>query len=501
MARNAANLFKPPAPSTTAPTTTLTGYAAYERPAKEQLLQTLLTNTLGNTFYQTKEELVAETDKVHTKALEDVGFMSKALVYARNEGFMRTQPVYGLARLSAKQEAGAEFEQSFGGVVKTPNDLVDFASIINALRGGEGGRRIKRVAGNWLLNNINEYWAIKYGSEKKSYALRDLFRTYHPKGEKNVLVDYLLGKEGVNLSSLPQVEAFEALKKATTAGDKIAAIKGGRLPHEVATSFAGTDKKVWESIIPNMPLFALLRNLATLERHGVLEAGRERIVKLFTDGEAVKASKVFPFRFLEATKHVSAAWAQDACRMALELSLNNALPIEGNTAVALDISGSMGSFIQMAAIFAMSTVRRTGGNSKFLTFNTNVFETPVSRIDSVLTQASRIRADGGTNTAMVPQAMMNARDKFDNVILITDEQQNAGTPFMDKVAEYRRKVSPNCKLFVLNVAPYSGSGSLLDTTQPNNYYVYGMTEAALSYIAMATQGYGKFVKFVENGQN
>lgn len=497
MARAASALFEPPLPSKTAPTTNLEGFPAYERPPKEQLLQTLLTNTLGSTYYETKQNLIDDTERVHTQALnEDPAFMAQALGYAREKGFFRTQPVYGLARVSALKD-GEHFEGAFSRVVKTPNDLVDFASIIRSLRGGEGGRRIKRVAGSWLRSNLSEYWAIKYGSEKKTYALRDLFRTYHPRGEKSALVDYLLGHSDTDLSRLPQVGAFEALKKATTDAEKISAIAAGRLPHEVATSFAGGSKKVWESIIPNLPMFAMLRNLATLERHGVLDAAKERIVKQFGDPEQVRKSKVFPFRFLEAMKHVGAPWAKDACRMALEHSFANAEQIQGSTIVALDISGSMASYIEMAAIFAISTVRRSGDDSRFLVFDDRVEEFAVSKMDSVLSQAATIKTRGGTATHLVPASMAHHGIRVDNLILITDEQQNMGTPFMDKVAEYRRRVSPKCKVFVLNVAPYT-KAALLNSADPLNYYVYGLTESALSFISCASRGWGKFVDHVAN---
>lgn len=492
MARTAATLFSPPPPSKTAPTTNIEGYPAYERPAKEQLVQTLLTNTFGSTFYETKEKLVEDTERVHTEALSDPAFMSAALVYARNKGFMRTQPVYGLARVAALPE-GEHFERAFSGVVRTPNDLVDFASIIRSLRNGEGGRRIKRVAGCWLSQNLSEYWAIKYGSEKKTYALRDLFRVYHPIGSPSALVAYLLGKE-TNLSALPQVEAFEALKKATTDADKIAAISAGRLPHEVATSFAGNSKKVWESIIPNMPPLALLRNLQTLERHGVLDGARELITRKLTDPDTIARSKIFPFRFLEAMKHVGAAWAQDVLRIALEHSYAGAEQIEGRTAVALDISGSMSSYIQQAAVFGISTARRSDG-SHFMLFNDRVGDFKVSRVDSVLSQAQRIQANGGTDTGQPMALMIHDKRIVDNFVLITDEQQNAGNPFMNLVAQYRRKINPALKVFVLNVAPYTKS-SLLDTKDPNNYYVYGMTESALTFIAHAAKGWGKFVEHV-----
>lgn len=495
MARAASNLFVS-TPSKTAPTTNKAGHPAFERPPQEQFVQTLLTNTLGSTFYQTKDELIADTERIHGEALGDPEFMAKALAYARESGFMRTQPVYGLARLSSVPD-GKFFAESFARVIKTPNDLVDFASIIKNIRGGEGGRRIKRVAGNWLRDNMNEYWAIKYGSEKKNYSMRDLYRSYHPQGPKSELVNYLLNHPA-DLDAIPQVRAFEALKKATTEAEKVKAITDGRLPHEVASSFAKDSRKVWEAIIPNMPLFALLRNLATLERHKVLEAAKERIEKTFSNQEVVTKSKVFPFRFLEATKHVQAAWAQDACRVGLELSFANALEIEGATSISLDVSGSMSSYIQMASVFGVSTAKRAS-DSAFFIFNTDIARVPVSKIDSVLTQASKITAYGGTDTSKVGRTLMEAPHKVDNLIIITDEQQNRGTPLMDVIADYRRKRNDKLKVFILNVAPYTANASL-DTSHPLNYYVYGMTEASLNFIAYASRGWGKFVDQIKQGK-
>lgn len=498
MARAAESLFIKQ-PSKTAPTTNLEGHPAFERPPKEQLLQTLLTNTLAGTFYETKGALIDDTERVHTEALADPAFMEKALGYARNKGFMRTQPVYGLARLSAIQDSGP-FERAFPTVIKTPNDLVDFASIIKTLRGGEGGRRIKRVAGNWLRDNLSEYWAIKYGSENKGYSLRDLFRAYHPMGNGSALINYVLRKgDG---AGLPQIEAFERLKRATTDEEKVAAITAGRLPHEVATTFAGGSRKIWEAIVPNMPPFALLRNLATLERHGALDAARERIVAVFNDPIQIARSKIFPFRFLEASKHVQAAWAQDACRQALELSFGNAGQIEGVTAVAVDVSVSMSHYLDMALILGISTVRRA--KALLFAFADRIGEFQVSKVDSVLTQAGYLTrtagqvVGGGTNTAAVAQMLNDSRGKVDNLILITDEQQNAGNPFMNGIAEYRRRRNDKLKVFVLNVAPYT-KNSLLDTSHPGNFYVYGMTEAALNFIAYASRGWGKFVEHVEKG--
>lgn len=493
--RQAANIFRPPVPSKKAPTKNLEGYAAYERPLKEQYIQTLLTNTFGNTFYETKQNLIDQSAALHEKMLaEDPEFMSRAIGYARNKGFVRTQPIYGLARL-AEAENGALFEAAFPAVIKTPNDLMDFAAIVHALRGNQGGRRIKRVAGSWLLSNISEYWAIKYGAEKTGgYSLKDLFSVYHPKskGEPNRIVDYLFGRP--DLTNLAQLQAYENYKSAKTDNERIELINAGRLPHEVTTNTA-KGKTVWEAIALNMPMMALLKNLATIERHDAMTPRVvERITKLFSSQETVAGSKIFPYRWMEALNHVKNPRVQDALRIALELSFAGSAQLAGSCEIALDISGSMGQYLQAASVFAISAVRRAP-DSNFSIFNTGIADFPVSRVDSVMTQAAKLHTNGGTDTSVVMKSLLKERRRVDNIVLITDEQQNTGSPYMDLVQKYRDTINRDVKMFVLNVAPYT-SGALLDSRNPKNFYVYGLTEAALNYIAMATTGWQKFTESV-----
>ena len=78
------------------------GYRAYTRSAEEQYVQTLVTNTFGNTFYADQNELLSEAEQLHREMAErNPQFMAKALVYARNEGYMPLQPLFGLAIMSA----------------------------------------------------------------------------------------------------------------------------------------------------------------------------------------------------------------------------------------------------------------------------------------------------------------------------------------------------------------------------------------------------------------
>lgn len=472
----------------------------FERPLEEQYVQTLLTNTFGQTYYASQKELIAEGERLHGEMIaEDPVFAARALVYARNRGFMRTQPIYGLAALaSADDKGGAAMEEAFGRVVLTPNDLGDFTTLIKSRRQGEGGRRVKRVAGNWLLANLTEYWAIKYGAQRaEGYSIADMFKVYHPKaGKRLAIVDYVLGKDA-DLAELPQIAAFERLKRADRDEDKIKAVTDGRLPHEVATPFAGSSKGVWTAIVPQMPVMALLKNLATLERHEVLEASKAIVLKKLTERESIEKSKILPFRFVEARAHVRTPWLQQALADALDLSFANVPDIPGRTAVFLDRSGSMSGTIRTAAIFGVCLMKKARNNGRFLLFDDRLEEVDIDLKQPVLVQADRIQARGGTTTSLPMEQLLRDRDKVDNIVLITDEQQNGGTPFFKVLEDYRRKINGETKCFILDLSPYRNA--LVPATDDKTFYCYGWSDQALQFISMASQGWGTFVDVVRHG--
>lgn len=497
-------LFARPAVSKSADTTNREGLPAWRRPLAEQFLQAVTTNTLGGTFYADRTALLAESLELHDRMLAaDPALFADILVYARNQGFLRAQPVMGLAKLAGVDRAA--FARVFDEVIRTPNDLADFASALRGLRGNLGGRAVKRAASRWLTGHLDEYQAIKYGADRRgSFSLRDLVRLFHPDfgGQRSAVVEWLLGPSareparGGDLSHLPQVAAFEALKRATSPADKASLVRAGRLPVEVASSFAGSSAAVWEAIVPQMPLFALTRHLATIERHGVMEAVRDVVVARLTSRQAVARSKMFPYRFLEASRHVRDARVRDALRDAVDLSFASVPDLRGRTAVLLDTSGSMGAYVQQAALFAICAIRKAHGDGRLLCFDTVVREVAVSLRDSVLTQAEGITANGGTDTARPLQQLYAERFRADNVLLITDEQQNTGTPFVDAFVRYRERVAPTCKLFVLDVAPYREA---LVPTLPDTWFMYGWSDAALRFLAMASRGFGDLLDYIRRG--
>lgn len=474
------------------------GYPAYARSAEEQYVQALVTNTCGNTFYANRQELLMEADQLHRDmAQSNPQFMAKALIYARNEGYMRLQPLFGLAILSVYRPD--LFAKAFPRVVRIPSDLSDFLTILKGMGRGEGGRAVKRQV-NRFLAGVSEYWAIKYNGRGRGYSLGDAIATAHPKPadlKQQALFRYLRGQEA-NMALLPQVEALEQLKRAATEAEQLHWIESGRLPHEVVTSAVKPTKAVWETLIGQMPTFALLRHLNALERAGVLENRHnlETVAARLTDRHALQQAKILPFRFAKAFHQVQHTVLRDALRGAVEITFANLPDLEDRTAIFLDISGSMnGEYLQIGSVFALALYKKTQGNSLFWLFDTEVEDPKPSRHDSILSQAERIHARGGTDTGAPVRKLLADRRKVDQIVIITDEQQNSGSPFYEALVKYRDKVNPDVKAFIIDIAPYRSA--MVPPHDRNTFYIFGWSDTVLSYIAQTAKGYGSMVQRID----
>lgn len=473
-------------------------YPAYSRSAEEQYLQTLLTNTMGNTYYADRNQLLEEAGELHIEMAERrPEFMARGLVYARNEGYMRLQPLYGLAVLSYYRPD--LFAQVFLQVVLIPSDLSDFLTILQGLGRGEGGRAVKRQV-NRFLAGVSEYWALKYNGRGRGYSLGDAIATAHPKPadrKQQALFRYLRGHEA-NLGLLPQVEALENLKRANTEKKQIRWITEGKLPYSTVTGVIKPSKAVWETILRQMPAFALLRHLNALLRAGVFddEANLQYAVERLTDREALAKAKILPFRFAVAYEQVQHPVLRDALREAVELTFGNLPELGGQTAIFLDISGSMsGEYLRIGSVFALALYKQTQGNSLFWLFDTRVTDAKPSRKDSILSQAERIRPRGGTDTGAPVRELLRQKKKVDQIIIITDEQQNSGSPFYAALMEYRAKVNRHVKAFIVDIAPYRTA--MVPPQDNDTHYIYGWSDQVLAYIARTVQGYAPLVERVE----
>lgn len=82
--------------------------------------------------------------------------------------------------------------------------------------------------------------------------------------------------------------------------------------------------------------------------------------------------------------------------------------------------------------------------------------------------------------------MIRTGERVDNIIVITDGEQNAGIPYFEALYEYRRMVNPNARCFFIDVSGY------LTAQVPENdeltHYIYGWSNEVLNYISMIASG-------------
>jgi 60 kDa SS-A/Ro ribonucleoprotein len=499
------------------------GGVTYERSLREQVLQVLTTSTLGNTFYVSSDNLRKETVDVLTRGRRECPeFLARALVWARNHGMMRKVPILGLCILSAGGGATKRlFTQVFPLVVKTPDDLREF--IRECIEGhipgrkGLGGMTVP-VVRDWLAT-LTEYHALKYGSSvSKGVTLRDAIRMSHPKPQSAEIAEtfawLVRGNEGLggDLGTLPQIRAFEALKRATTEEEQVRLVRDGKLPFEVVVPVAKPTTRVWSELLLHAPYMNLLRNLVTFTRHGVFteESHVLHAIERLTDARAVQHSKVLPFRFWNAWKQYREVEGfepriADAIRQACETSFANLASFGDRTVcVAPDVSGSMSSAvsdkgttrcIDIAGIFAGALMKRMPERGIVLPFESHVVTNAgLSFRDDVLVTAEKLaRIHGGGTAVGAPiQHLLDRKISVDVFIGITDNEdwdhgdgyghQIRGS-FLALWRDYRKNVNPNAKAFLVTIAPYRDA--VAPKGEKGVRFIYGWSDRVLEYIMLS----------------
>lgn len=511
------------------------GAPSYHRSLREQVVQVLTVGTLSNTFYVSREELAHEAIEVLTACRKaDPSFLAKALVYGREVGMMKTLPILGLVVLSAGGGRTRKlFESTFDRVVRTPDDLRSFVEIAKsgAIRGrkGLGGMTVPSVR-KWLCG-MSEYHALKYGSAvSKGVTLRDIIRMSHPtpgSPKTSEMFGWLVrGKDGfgsdTNLN--PKLRALESLKLSVTSDEQRTLIREGRLPYEVVVpSLRETSTEIWSELLSQAPYMNLLRMLATFTRYKVFEdeANVRLACEKLTNPEAVRHSKVLPFRFFNAWKayegidgcHMAIA---DALRQACEISFRNMSSFGNRTVViAPDTSGSMSSqvsdkgaarFIDIAGLFTGALLKRCEDRVLVLPFDTTVHTNHnLSKREDILVTAEKVARYGGGGTAVgAPvQYLLDRKIKADVVIGITDNEEwayggdndYASDSFYSLWLRYKKEVNPDAIAHLVTIAPYPDA--VAPAGAKGVHFIYGWSDKVLQYIGNTLEGGESQIQAVE----
>lgn len=461
--------------------TNFMGEKAFEMEAKDNLVSTVMTTFLTDSYYEKEKDTVKRICENLDKV--DPLFAAKLAIYARNKGNMRSV-THLIAAYIAKYASSKEWAKRFyNQIVVRPDDMSEILSAYAKLNKMDL-KKINKIPNaikkgfKTSLESLSPYQIDKYKMNNRSVKLVDLVRLFHPKGTKNNAIAYEKLIKGESLEGLYDAKILE--KEMTKAGQS----SKDMTDEEKAIAKAEAITSVLSNI-SGMPIMNLLRNL----RNILLYAPNmvDEACKQLTIENKVINSRLLPFRFATAyTEIEKMSFTEDsdtkegnsiqfesdvnskkiskkeftskkeqileAIEKALEISCSNIPTMEGNTAILIDDSGSMrgdygnanGSRVsyfsqttnaKIAHLFA-SMVAYKQDDVYVGLFGNKLINVPMDRTKRLLdfTNWSYKEGDkcGGATEAGIYDFMrkvVEEKTKIDNIIVFSDCQIGNGRGF------------------------------------------------------------------------
>jgi 60 kDa SS-A/Ro ribonucleoprotein len=339
-----------------------------------RLRRFLVLGSEGGSYYASEWMLTRENAQaVEAAVREDGARVVAEIVRVSTEGRApKNDPaLFALAMAAGlgNDETRKAALEALPQVARTGTHLFQFASFVEGFRGW--GRALRRAVGRWYAAKPVDalaYQAVKY-RQREGVSHRDLLRLAHPaarvsagnpasevSNEHARLFEWLV--RGGETDGLPRlVEGFARVQGASTHNEAAALVREYRLPREALQPEHLTSAAVWAALLEDMPMGAMVRNLATMTRVGVVSpgsAGSAQVVAQLGDGERLRAARVHPVALLAALRTYQAGhgvrgrhtWnpvreVVDGLDAAFYTAFGNVEPANKRTLLALDVSGSM----------------------------------------------------------------------------------------------------------------------------------------------------------------
>ena len=276
----------------------------------------LILGSEGGTYYASEARLTKENAVNLIEAIREDGQRVVARVIALSVSGRAPKVQPAIFALAACAGLGDELTRHYAlgeglrRVCRTGSHLLMFCSYIEQFRGwGRGLRKALRVwYESWPVRDL-AYQALKY-QNREGFTHRDVFRLAHPlatDAERAALYAWI-GKGDVpnaEFGSLALLRAHSAAKVSEDADAATCAelVRTSGLPREALPSTWLKEPRVWEALLPGLPATALIRNLATLTRVGLLTPKGEAtatVIARITDRTALRKARIHPIALLAA---------------------------------------------------------------------------------------------------------------------------------------------------------------------------------------------------------
>jgi 60 kDa SS-A/Ro ribonucleoprotein len=348
------------------------GYV-YEISDWDRLDRFLILGSPSNTYYQTQPKLSRENAECVLRCIKEDGPRTVrriAEISIAGRAPKQGPALFALAMCSAFGDDATKnvVATNFSGIARIPTHLFEFLEYAQDMRGW--GRHLKHLVDRWYaLKDPAQlaYHVVKY-QNREGWTHRDVLRKTHIKalaGSDHALIYNWIVK-GWNETERDDTQwndatkiivGSEKIKTATGAVDAARLITDYNLPRECVPTQFLKDPAVWEALLPTMPMTALIRNLATMNRIGFLTRksdAEKMILARLESKDALRKARVHPIALLVANLTYGAGrsirgdgtWEPvpkitEALDDAFYTSFQFVAPTGKRHLLALDVSGSM----------------------------------------------------------------------------------------------------------------------------------------------------------------
>ena len=443
----------------------------------------LILGSEGGSYYVSEKKLTLENAKNVVACIKKDGKRAvDRIVEISDQGrALKNDPAIfalALAAASDNKEVAEHAFANLGKVCRIGTHLFSFMEAYNTF--GKWRGYAKRGIANWYARHEDKLamQLLKY-QQRNGWSHRDVLRLAHVKPKSdghNALFHWVTNDkahlEGAQLPKL--VLAFEELHKSPSVKNAVSGVNEYGLTWEMLPTQLLTEQKVWEALLPNMGITALIRNLGRMSSNGLikpLSEGEKLAVSRLTDAEALKKGRVHPITLLSALKTYqqgrgdkgSMTWnvsqrVVDALNDAFYASFANIEPSGENYLLGIDCSGSMFgarcmglnlSSAEAAAVMALATAK-VEKNYFIAGFDTSISELKISpnmRLDKVLEIMRRFNW-GGTDCAQPMLYALKNKMNVDKFCVYTDNETWAGRIHPSQALKQYRDTYGKGKLIV-----------------------------------------------------
>jgi len=467
----------------------------------------LILGTEGGTYHASEAVMTKENAVNTVKCIQEDGVRAVARIVEVSDKALapKNDPAIfalALATTFGNVETKTAAYAAITKVCRIGTHLFQFCEAIKAMRGWSSG----------LRNGVSKFYEsrsadklamqiIKY-QQREGWSHFDVLRLAHPSIKDpvgNGILRYAARKEVENLH--PLIATFEALKGERDEKKVIKAILEQKLPRECIPTEHLNSKKVWDALLQDMGVGAMVRNLGKMTSIGLIDSNFSEAAKLvvskLSSAEAIKGSRIHPIAILTAMKIYvnghgmkgSLSWnavgaVSEALDRAFYTSFGNVEPTGKNFLIGLDVSGSMGCAsiagsplrsCEVTAAMSM-VVARTEANHEIMGFCERITNLGITPSMSLMEVTSRVVKNnfGATDVAEAIEYATTKNLPIDVFSIWTDNETYSGTQHVvQALKKHREKSGRNAK--VIFCATSASNISLADPKDPGMLDIAGFS--------------------------